>query len=87
MNQPVSNVPRSCEELGLCQMRPFCQHDCARKFPFAPGVIEGPVTTPRSRLGSTLWLLSVAVAVVCVIVVVAFGSGYLQLMLALKYYL
>lgn len=86
MNQPVSNVPRSCEELGLCQMQPFCQHDCVRKFPFAPGVIEGP-TAPRSRLGSALWLLSVAVAVVCVIVVVAFGSGYLQLVLALKYYL
>ena len=86
MNQPVSNQPRTCEELGLCQMQPFCQHECVRKFPFAPGVIEGPAA-PRSRLGSALWFVAVAVGVVSAIVVVGFGSGYLQHILALSNYL
>lgn len=78
MNQPVSNVPRSCEELGLCQMQPFCQHGCVRKFPFAPGVIDGPVKTPRSRLGLILYLAVLLFSVSCVIAVVGFASGYLQ---------
>ena len=79
MNKPVSNIPRSCEELGLCQMQPFCQHECVRKFPFAPGVISGPVKARRSRLGMVLFLAVVLFSVTCVIAVVGFAAGYLPM--------
>ena len=78
MLKTLSNVPRSCEELGVCQMQPFCQHDCVRKFPFAPGVIDGPDKAPRSRLGVVLYLAVVLFSLICVMAVVGFASGYLQ---------
>ena len=55
MNQPVSNVPRSCEELGVCQLRAECHIACdgppgRERFPFAPGVLVGYRPSLQARL-------------------------------------
>lgn len=69
---------RTCEELGVCQMRAECHLECSPpprdRFPFAPGVIDiGEPVSRRDALRYVLVLLAFGGAVAAI---VGFGSGY-----------
>lgn len=73
---------RTCDELGVCQARAECHVDCAcppqSRYPFAPGVIEGPA--PKDASGDFVAEAIVALAcVVAVAAVVGLVTGYLNL--------
>lgn len=70
----------TCNQLGVCQNLAECHLPCGgppgpNRYPFAPGVIEGPDEDD----GATFSLIEILLALVCVVAVLAavgFATGY-----------
>lgn len=62
-------MKRTCDQLGLCQMQPNCEHKCKERravggmpnFPFAPGVIDHQRTRMERRNLACKWAVRVVV--------------------------
>lgn len=69
---------RTCDQLGICQGLGHCGAcSCEQRYPFAPGVIEGPQSRRQdSGAMGVVWAL-VCIGAVCA--VVGFATGYINL--------
>jgi hypothetical protein len=72
----------TCDELGTCQHIAECHLPCGgpngpSRYPFAPGVIDGPAQTNRGHWVADL--VAAALALAAVAAVVGFAMGYVRL--------
>lgn len=72
----------TCDQLGVCQQLSECHLPCEgppvpNRFPFAPGVIDGPEPDPKGNWLADL--IAAVIAVGAVAAVVGFVTGYLSL--------
>lgn len=72
----------TCDQLGVCQHIAECHLPCSgppgpNRYPFAPGVIDGPAPGHGGNLVTDLVAAAIALAVVAA--VVGFAIGYIRL--------
>lgn len=78
-------MKRTCDQLGLCQMQPNCEHKCKERraiggmphFPFVPGVIDHQRTRMDRRRLARTWSLRL-IALMAVVGLIGFCAGYLS---------
>lgn len=72
----------ACDQIGVCQQLSECHMPCEgppgpNRFPFAPGVIDGPA--PDTQDVRAADLVAVVIALGAVVAVLGFATGYLNL--------
>lgn len=70
-------APRSCDALGVCQAGSGCPGPC-RRYPFAPGAIQGYAPRRPRRLARWALLALECAAALALVLLLGVASGYLH---------